>query len=207
MADIERLEAIPLETAMPMIEGALGAHPAVQLCAAVGAPDAYAVKLPVGFVTLVPGAGGNVGELVAFTAKRVDDGSSKPKSMDIIDDMAMTNVAKIYKLELRVAAAVEVARNLVQQVGEHLGVAPTEHPVVETNGEGVLQVVFDAASAHDAESSFNLQLHQELARSPWRTEFLSRRRANPSMPTRLYMVVSGPACKKPIRARGSSVRR
>ena len=39
-----------------VIEDALAAHPAVQLCAAVGAPDAYAGELPVAFVTLRPGA-------------------------------------------------------------------------------------------------------------------------------------------------------
>ena len=39
------------------IEDALASHPAVRLCAAVGAPDAYAGELPVAFVTLAEEAG------------------------------------------------------------------------------------------------------------------------------------------------------
>jgi fatty-acyl-CoA synthase len=57
-----------------MIEDALGAHPAVALCAAVGAPDAYAGELPVAFATLKPGSLVTEVELLAFTAERVDEG-------------------------------------------------------------------------------------------------------------------------------------
>ena len=65
-----------------MIEDALGAHPAVQLCAAVGAPDAYAGELPVAFATLVPGASVSEAELLAFAAERVDEAPARPKSVD-----------------------------------------------------------------------------------------------------------------------------
>ncbi|HSV51780.1 MAG TPA: AMP-binding protein, partial [Burkholderiaceae bacterium] len=54
-----------------VIEDALGAHPAVQLCAAVGAPDAYAGELPVVFATLIPGASATEAELLAFASARV----------------------------------------------------------------------------------------------------------------------------------------
>jgi fatty-acyl-CoA synthase len=56
-----------------VIEDALAAHPAVQFCAAVGAPDAYAGELPVAFVTLRPGASVTEAELLAFAAERVDE--------------------------------------------------------------------------------------------------------------------------------------
>lgn len=87
------------------IEDALGAHPAVQLCAAVGAPDAYAGELPVAFATLIPGASATEEELLAFTAARVDDPVAKPKSITILATMPMTNVGKIFKPELRELAA------------------------------------------------------------------------------------------------------
>ena len=51
-----------------VIEDALTAHPAVQFCAAVGAPDAYAGELPVVFVTLRPGMSATEAELLAFAA-------------------------------------------------------------------------------------------------------------------------------------------
>ena len=86
-----------------VIEDALGAHPAVQLCAAVGAPDAYAGELPVAFATLIPGASVSEAELLEFAAQRVDEAPARPKSVTIIDKMPMTNVGKIYKPELRAA--------------------------------------------------------------------------------------------------------
>ena len=93
-----------------VIEDALGAHPAVQLCAAVGAPDAYAGELPVVFATLVPGAVATEAELLAFVAARVDEPPARPKRVTIIEHMPMTNVGKIYKPELRELAARQAGR-------------------------------------------------------------------------------------------------
>jgi fatty-acyl-CoA synthase len=92
-----------------VIEDALGAHPAVQLCAAVGAPDAYAGELPVVFATLRPGMHATEAELLAFTAARVDEAPARPKSVTILERMPMTNVGKVYKPELRELAAAAVA--------------------------------------------------------------------------------------------------
>ena len=93
-----------------VIEEALAAHPAVQLCAAVGAPDAYAGELPVAFVTLLPGASVTEEELLSFAAARVDEAPARPKAVTIIERMPMTNVGKIYKPDLREMAAKAVAR-------------------------------------------------------------------------------------------------
>lgn len=93
-----------------VIEDAIGAHPAVQLCAAVGAPDAYAGELPVVFVTLVPGATVSEDELLAFAAEHVDEAPAKPKAVTILEAMPMTNVGKIYKPELRQIAAMAVQK-------------------------------------------------------------------------------------------------
>jgi fatty-acyl-CoA synthase len=92
-----------------VIEDALAAHPAVQLCAAVGAPDAYAGELPVAFVTLRPGASATPQELLAFAAQHVDEPPARPKSVTILETMPMTNVGKIYKPDLRLLAARAVA--------------------------------------------------------------------------------------------------
>jgi fatty-acyl-CoA synthase len=88
-----------------VIEDALSQHPAVQFCAAVGAPDEYAGELPVAFVTLAAGASASEEELAAFAAQRVDEAPARPKAVVIIEHMPMTNVGKIYKPELRTLAA------------------------------------------------------------------------------------------------------
>jgi fatty-acyl-CoA synthase len=91
-----------------VIEDALGSHPAVQLCAAVGAPDAYAGELPVVFATLLPGAGATEQELLDYVSARVDEPPAKPKWVAILPSMPVTTVGKIYKPELREMAAQRV---------------------------------------------------------------------------------------------------
>ena len=88
-----------------VIEDAMAAHPAVQHCAAVGAPDAYAGELPVVFVTLIPGAIASEAELLEFVRSRVDEPPARPKSVTVLQTMPMTLVGKIYKPELRQLAA------------------------------------------------------------------------------------------------------
>jgi fatty-acyl-CoA synthase len=88
-----------------VIEDAMAAHPAVQHCAAVGAPDAYAGELPVVFVTLTPGALATEAELLEFVRDRVDEPPARPKSVTVLKTMPMTLVGKIYKPELRQLAA------------------------------------------------------------------------------------------------------
>ena len=88
-----------------MIEDAMAAHPAVQHCAAVGAPDAYAGEVPAVFVTLAPGAVVSETELLEFVRGRVDEPPARPKSVTVLQTMPMTLVGKIYKPELRTLAA------------------------------------------------------------------------------------------------------
>jgi fatty-acyl-CoA synthase len=107
-----------------VIEDALGNHPQVQLCAAVGAPDAYAGELPVAFAVLMPGvAGTNEAELLEWTGNHVDEPPARPKSVTIVDTMPMTNVGKIFKPELRRMAAERTVREMIQDLS-------TLHPVL-----------------------------------------------------------------------------
>jgi len=88
-----------------VIEDAMASHPAVQHCAAVGEPDAYAGELPVVFVTLTPGAEATEDELLAYVRERVDEPPARPKSVTVLPNMPMTLVGKIFKPELRQLAA------------------------------------------------------------------------------------------------------
>ncbi|RZL65650.1 MAG: acyl-CoA synthetase [Variovorax sp.] len=126
------------------IEDALGAHPAVQLSAAVGAPDAYAGELPVAFATLVPGATATEAELLAFTAAGVDEAPARPRAVTILAQMPVTNVGKIYKPELRALAAAEVARALCGTVCASLGAAALSLDVHSDEQGVVVRVPADA---------------------------------------------------------------
>ncbi|WP_136657732.1 acyl-CoA synthetase [Nitratireductor sp. XY-223] len=100
-----------------VIEDALGSHPAVQLCAAVGAPDAYAGELPVAFAVLMPDAEANEAELLDWTNARVDEPPARPKSVSVIPAMPMTNVGKIFKPELRRLAAEGTVLEVLSEEG------------------------------------------------------------------------------------------
>ncbi len=88
-----------------VIEDAMAGHPAVQHCAAVGQPDAYAGELPVLFVTLKPEARASAEELLSYVCQRVDEPPARPKSVTVLQVMPMTLVGKIFKPELRQLAA------------------------------------------------------------------------------------------------------
>jgi fatty-acyl-CoA synthase len=154
------------------IEDALGAHPAVQLCAAVGAPDAYAGELPVAFATLVPGMTASEAELLAFTAARVDEAPAKPKSVVVLQHMPMTNVGKIFKPELRALAARKVAEAMVDEACTALGLSA--RPEVQADGESALQVVVDAAAAGAQASALQARLTEALGRLPFKTQVVLR---------------------------------
>ncbi|OUL99732.1 acyl-CoA synthetase [Variovorax sp. JS1663] len=151
------------------IEDALGAHPAVQLCAAVGQPDAYAGELPVAFATLVPGMKASEAELLAFTAARVDEAPAKPKSVVVIEQMPMTNVGKIYKPELRALAARRVAEALVEEAWADLDLGPAARPAVQPEGESALRIVIDAAAAGPAAQALHERLSQSIGRLPFKS--------------------------------------
>ncbi|MEJ1172526.1 acyl-CoA synthetase [Variovorax sp. CCNWLW235] len=156
-----------------VIEDALGAHPAVQLCAAVGAPDAYAGELPVVFATLVPGASATEDELLAFTAARVDEAPAKPKSVIVIENMPMTNVGKIYKPELRAMAASRVVAAVVEQACGELGVGAEARPRIAHEGERLVQVRIDAAAAGALAGPLRQKIEAALAPLPFKTQVLT----------------------------------
>ncbi|MDP9912223.1 fatty-acyl-CoA synthase [Variovorax boronicumulans] len=151
------------------IEDALGAHPAVQLCAAVGAPDAYAGELPVIFATLVPGASATEDELLAFTSARVDEAPARPKWVSVIATMPMTNVGKIYKPELRAMAARQVVAATVAEVCAALGVGDAARPAVTTEGESLVHVQIDAATAGAQAAALQERLQKALEPLPFKT--------------------------------------
>jgi fatty-acyl-CoA synthase len=156
-----------------MIEDALGAHPAVQICAAVGAPDAYAGELPVLFATLVPGSTVTEAELLAFAAQRVDEGPAKPKTVTIVETMPMTNVGKLYKPALRLLAAQAVVAALIDELCREFAVDADARPQLQASEHDGVQVrlALDAGGARAAE--LHERLRAALAALPVKTTLAS----------------------------------
>lgn len=86
------------------IEELIERHPAVQMSAAIGEPDAYAGELPVLYVTLRPGAAATERELLDYLAPRIFERPALPKRVTIVDALPVTAVGKIYKPALRLRA-------------------------------------------------------------------------------------------------------
>lgn len=83
------------------IEQPLYAHPAVQLVAAVGRPDAYAGEVPVAYVQLKQGHQATADELLAHVGEHISERAAMPKAIFFTDDMPLTAVGKIYKPALK----------------------------------------------------------------------------------------------------------
>ena len=132
-----------------VIEDALGAHPAVQLCAAVGAPDAYAGELPVVYATLRPGEQVPEADLLAYIADRVDEAVARPRWVQVLETMPVTNVGKIYKPELRQRAACHTVQALVD--GVCAAEAPGQpRPQVQPEGDNAVRVTVAPGAQADA---------------------------------------------------------
>jgi fatty-acyl-CoA synthase len=84
-----------------LIEEPLHRHPAVQIAAAVGRPDAHAGELPVAYVQLRKGVAVTEAELVDFLRSEVGERAALPKQVRIVDQMPLTPVGKIYKPALK----------------------------------------------------------------------------------------------------------
>jgi fatty-acyl-CoA synthase len=83
-----------------MIEDVASSHPDVFLAAAVPRPDSYAGELPVLYVTIKADTDLSKESLMAFMKEHVPERAAVPKDINIIDEMPLTAVGKLFKPEL-----------------------------------------------------------------------------------------------------------
>ncbi|MCZ3061565.1 hypothetical protein NYZ01_08185 [Acinetobacter baumannii] len=76
-------------------------HPAIELVAAVGRPDAYAGELPVLYVQLKPKQTLSKDELLSFAEQHIHERAAVPKFIEIIDEIPLTSIGKIFKVPLK----------------------------------------------------------------------------------------------------------
>lgn len=105
------------------IEDILGAHPAVQLCAAIGKPDRSKGELPIAYVQLREGASVDVADLAVHCRTLIEERAANPVEIIIVDPMPTTAVGKISKPVLRIDAIRRVASTAIIQVLGDLGPA------------------------------------------------------------------------------------
>lgn len=117
-----------------MIENALATHPAVALAAAVGMPDAYAGELPMCFVQLHEGQDVAEADLQVHAQNTIDERPAWPKKIDVIDEIPLTTVGKIYKPGLRCIAA---KFKITQVVHNELGLPRAGVEVVDGGARGL----------------------------------------------------------------------
>ena len=104
-----------------VIEEPLHQHPAVQLAAAIGRPDAHAGEVPVAYVQLRPGAQAQAAELLDFVRERIGERAAVPKAVRIVAEMPLTGVGKIFKPELKLRETEDALREALQGAGVAVG--------------------------------------------------------------------------------------
>lgn len=83
------------------IEGPLHKHPAVQVAAAVGRPDAHAGELPIAYIQLKPGSAATEEQLMEYLQEHIGEKVALPKHVRILKEIPLTAVGKIYKPALK----------------------------------------------------------------------------------------------------------
>lgn len=133
------------------IEDILYQHPAVELAAAVGRPDRRVGELPVAFVQFVKGRSETEDELKGFVAERITERAANPVEIIPIAEMPLTGVGKIFKPDLRIAAAQRVHERdmaaLAAETGAEISVTVRSDKV-----HGTLAVVTVSGGPDDIEA-------------------------------------------------------
>ncbi|WP_416899678.1 MAG: acyl-CoA synthetase [Minwuia sp.] len=105
------------------IEDILYQHPAVELAAAVGRPDRRVGELPVAFIQFAKGQSASEDDLKGFVAERITERAANPVEIIPIAEMPLTGVGKIFKPDLRIAAAQRVHERDLAALAAETGAA------------------------------------------------------------------------------------
>jgi len=116
-----------------IIEDALQGHPAVEVAAAVGKPDAYAGELPIAYVQLKPGTDVSADELAAYAKQHIVERAAAPTEVILVEEIPKTGIDKVFKPALRFDAIRRSYENVI-----------AEHPAIKV--DATVQVGNDPAA-------------------------------------------------------------
>lgn len=153
-----------------MIEEVLVCHPAVQVAAAVGKPDAAKGEMPIAYVQLKEGHSVTPAELIALCKDKVQERAGVPVEIHVIPAMPMTAVGKINKPTLRIDAMRRVAKEVAT------GIVGGEVDIVVDESGRRPKVIISAAVATHASSAIQARLEEAFKTF----EFLTEIRVTPS---------------------------
>ena len=91
-----------------VIENGLISHPDVVAVAAIGQPDKVAGELPCAYVQLRHGAATTVAELADHARANIHERAAVPRHIEVLDELPMTAVGKVFKPALRRMAVARV---------------------------------------------------------------------------------------------------
>ena len=112
-----------------IIEDTFAEHPAVGLAAAVGQPDSYAGELPCLYLTLAEGVSEvDLEDLVQYGRDNIAERAANPVSIEVLQEMPLTAVGKIFKPTLRECATERVVSETLKDVAPDAGVRVTTDP-------------------------------------------------------------------------------
>lgn len=97
------------------IEEVLLKHPAVEMACAIGQPDSYAGELPCVYVTINRPV--DVETLLRFAKNNIAERAAVPTYIEIMPELPVTAVGKIFKPELKRMAIARVFENSLDQAG------------------------------------------------------------------------------------------
>ena len=115
-----------------MIEEVLCQHPAVAIAAAVGQPDAYAGEVPAAYVVLRAGQQASVEELIQHARSHISERAAVPVHIEILPQLPVTAVGKIFKPALRHRAIELVLGNALRENGIKAAVSVSEDKLAGT---------------------------------------------------------------------------
>lgn len=98
------------------IEGPLHKHPAIAQVIAVGQPDDYAGELPIAYITLHPGAEYDEAEVMTFARDVISERAAVPKRIEVLTEIPLTAVGKVFKPELRRMATETVLNQRLKEL-------------------------------------------------------------------------------------------
>ncbi|KGJ18351.1 acyl-CoA synthetase [Paracoccus sanguinis] len=99
------------------IEDGLMSHPDVVGAAAIGQPDSFAGELPCVYVLLREGATATEEDLAAHARAHIHERAAVPKHIDIVPELPLTAVGKVFKPELRRRAIARVLNATLADLG------------------------------------------------------------------------------------------
>ena len=112
-----------------IIEETISSHPSVAMVGAIGQPDVEKGELPCAYVQLNEGENTTNEELLSFCENKITEKAALPKYIEIIDEMPLTAVGKIFKPDLRKKAISRVFEDALSSANIKANVISVyEHP-------------------------------------------------------------------------------